>query len=448
MYLVYKYPKLFVDNPYDVYLLGKSPGFWYNLIYTTIVCVIAAQVVIMARSPYKKGKAKKLNPYQRNKFISIFFVQLILFFVLPYIIPGMKNQNGFFDDRKFINFEMSEKQFKQGDDVYQIGENYTLSKDSNEGFKVISKDSENITLQAQKAGLFGHQENIQISATDFTFNIGDTLKKDGYRYGTKAKNEDDFIVGKIDKVEGNKATILVDPTVNKNAYVYVYNGFTSAGGFFYIFILVPLSVWFFGKRYCSWFCACGNLAETIGITKWGAAWVRHYTPRGKTARSLEKMQYVFLVWGIVFGFILFVDTWKLFTVGDLTTMMRVYQDIVVDLMFGALIGVGAYPFLGTRIWCRYGCPLAAGMRIYGKFSKSKFDVVASEKCTGIGECTQACPMGINVEDYAHKDKKPINGNFGLDTTPCIGCGGCIDICPVNALEFKYPVKSKPQEVSK
>lgn len=24
---------------------------------------------------------------------------------------------------------------------------------------------------------------------------------------------------------------------------------------------------------------------------------------------------------------------------------------------------------------------------------------------------------------------------GLDNTTCIGCGGCIDVCPVNALSF-------------
>jgi formate hydrogenlyase subunit 6/NADH:ubiquinone oxidoreductase subunit I len=28
------------------------------------------------------------------------------------------------------------------------------------------------------------------------------------------------------------------------------------------------------------------------------------------------------------------------------------------------------------------------------------------------------------------------GSFGLNDTPCIGCGGCIDICPVKGLEFQ------------
>src|SRR5690606_37967711 len=140
--------------------------------------------------------------------------------------------------------------------------------------------------------------------------------------------------------------------LNKNAYVYVYNGFTSVGGFLYIFILVPLSVWFFGKRYCSWFCACGNLAERIGVTALGNKWVTKHTPRGNTARKLEWLQYGFLAFAIAFGFLLFLDTWQIFSAPNAILLMREVQDLGVDLMFGALIGVGAYPFLGTRVWCR------------------------------------------------------------------------------------------------
>jgi len=224
--------------------------------------------------------------------------------------------------------------------------------------------------------------------------------------------------------------------VNKNAYIYIYNGFTSLGGFLYIFIVVPVAVWFLGKRYCSWFCACGNLAEAIGVTKWGNQWVQNLTPRSETSRKIEALQYVFLVAAICFGLLIFFDAWKIFSAGSILESWRMAQDLVVDLILGALIGVGAYPLLGTRIWCRYGCPLAGGMRLFGKFTKSKFQVIANEKCKGLNLCTTQCPMGIDVASYAHKDKKPTMGSFGLSESPCIGCGGCIDICPVKALEFQ------------
>jgi ferredoxin-type protein NapH len=224
--------------------------------------------------------------------------------------------------------------------------------------------------------------------------------------------------------------------INKDAYVYVYNGFTSVGGFIYIFVLVPLTVWIFGKRYCSWFCACGNLAETAGITKWGRKWVINNTPRGEKSIQLEIIQICFLILAIIFGFCIFLDTWKMITAANFISSWQYYHDLVVDLIFGALVGVGAYPFLGTRVWCRYGCPLAQLMKLTGKWTKSKAKIIANDKCIGTNLCTQICPMGIDVASYAHKDKVPIMGEFGLLETPCISCGGCVDICPVQALTFQ------------
>jgi ferredoxin-type protein NapH len=224
--------------------------------------------------------------------------------------------------------------------------------------------------------------------------------------------------------------------VYKNNYIYMSRGFTSWTSFTYIFVIVPLSVWFFGKRYCSWFCACGNLAETIGVTKWGAAWVKHKTPTGKLAKKLENLQLLFMILAMAYGLVLFMDIVKIFSSKELLELGKNYQDFVVDFIFGAVVGVGAYPFYGTRIWCRYGCPLAKFMEKFGKFSRSKFKVQANDLCKGIDLCSQTCPMGIDVASYAHKDKKPTEGSFGLCETPCVGCGGCIDVCPVDALSFK------------
>lgn len=337
MYLLYKYPLWFM-SPTQVenylYWFGKSTSFWYGTVYTAIVCIIAGYVVLQQKTPYGQDKRKPLSSYQKKKFTSIFFSQLVFFYIIPFFLPSIVSGKPFF---------------------------------------------------------------------------GDTYSP-----------------------------------LNKNAYVYVYNGFTSIGGFVYVFMIVPLSVWFLGKRYCSWFCACGNLAEVIGVTALGNKWVQQKTPRGNISQKLEVIQYVFLGFAICFGVVLFFDTWKIISAPNLVLAMRQVQDLVVDLMFGALIGVGAYPLLGTRIWCRYGCPLAGGMRLFGKFTKSRFAVVADSSCKGLNLCTTQCPMGIDVASYAHKNGTPIQGQFGLEASPCIGCGGCIDICPVKALSFKKVLN--PSEV--
>lgn len=239
-----------------------------------------------------------------------------------------------------------------------------------------------------------------------------------------------------DLIEGTLLAADEYKAPNKDAYVYAYNGFTSLGGFLYVFLLVPLTVWFFGKRYCSWFCSCGNLAEVIGITPWGNRWVKNHTPRSAVARRMEWLQYAVLAFALLFGLVMLLHAYQILVAPSLLQSLREVQDLAVDLMFGALIGIGAYPFLGTRIWCRYGCPLAGLMRLHGKFSRSRFQVVAHESCRGLNLCSTQCPMGIDVAHYAHRHGKPIQGSFGLEQTPCVGCGGCVDICPVKALSFR------------
>ena len=124
------------------------------------------------------------------------------------------------------------------------------------------------------------------------------------------------------------------------------------------------------------------------------------------------------------------------TAPDLVSALWGFQHLVVDLMFGALIGVGAYPILGTRIWCRYGCPLAGMMKLFGTYSKSRAIIVADDKCKGIGHCSVVCPMGIDVESFAHKSRVPLHGDYGLSKTPCISCGSCVATCPAGALKFE------------
>lgn len=232
----------------------------------------------------------------------------------------------------------------------------------------------------------------------------------------------------------------------KSAHVYVYPAFQSVGMAVYVFLVIPVAVWFFGKRYCSWFCSCGNLAETVGVLPWGSKWVRLYTPRGNAAKRWEVVQTYVLAFAAFFGVMLLVDGLQLFTASSLVAGLQSGQDLVIDFLFGSVVGVGAYPFLGTRIWCRYGCPLAKGMQLVGQLTGSRFAVVPNDKCRGLGLCTQVCPMGIDVASYAHRDKKPIEVAFGLDSTPCIGCGGCIAVCPVEALSFG-PVGGRPAVVA-
>ena len=202
------------------------------------------------------------------------------------------------------------------------------------------------------------------------------------------------------------------------------------------FVIIPLFVIFYGKRYCSWICGCGGLAETLG-DRW-----RHLAPKGPTSQKWERMNWVVLGAAV------------------LVTVMMVGRDVVALFRDSAMTGVGLYhlfadvwlvgiipitlyPFLGGKIWCRYWCPLAKMMQalshLYAKFKISRFHIVSNDKCIGCTESSRNCLVGIDVMSYAIKQEVLDNS-----TSSCIGCGICVSVCPMDVLSFSAipPVQDK------
>lgn len=54
-------------------------------------------------------------------------------------------------------------------------------------------------------------------------------------------------------------------------------------------------------------------------------------------------------------------------------------------------------------------------------------VVNKDKCIGCGTCVNMCP----VNAISFKDGKAV-----IDPKKCIQCGTCVGVCPVQAIEFK------------
>ncbi len=193
------------------------------------------------------------------------------------------------------------------------------------------------------------------------------------------------------------------------------------------FVIIPIFVLFHGKRYCSWICGCGGLAETFG-DRW-----RHLAPKGKTAIALEKMSLGVLGLAVVVTFMLLIkDAWGLLS-AEADWSIGIYR-LAIDVWLIGILPVTLYPFLGGKIWCRYWCPLAKMMdlmsSLYTRIGVSRYHIGSNDKCIGCHECSRNCLVGIDVMSHALKQETLDNSN-----SSCIGCGICVTVCPMDVLAF-------------
>lgn len=193
------------------------------------------------------------------------------------------------------------------------------------------------------------------------------------------------------------------------------------------FVVIPVFVLFHGKRYCSWICGCGGLAETFG-DRW-----RHLAPKGKTSVKWEWMNLAVLIFAAIVTLLVLGKDVYSFVRGTAERGIGIYR-IFADVWLVGILPVTLYPFMGGKVWCRYWCPLAKIMhlqsKLFAKLKWGKFKIVANDKCIGCYECSRNCQIGIDVMSYALKQDVLDN-----ETSSCIGCGICVTVCPMDTLSF-------------
>ncbi|WP_372937949.1 4Fe-4S binding protein [Seonamhaeicola sp.] len=199
-------------------------------------------------------------------------------------------------------------------------------------------------------------------------------------------------------------------------------------GIFMFLIFTPIITYFVGKRwYCSWVCGCGGLAETAGDP------FRHLSSKKLSAWKLERwlihsvMVFIFIVTVVVlYGY--FTGSGEFFGLSIYTYFSKPYG-FLIGAMFSGVIGVGFYPMLGSRVWCRFGCPLAGYMGLIQRF-KSRFRITTNGgQCISCGNCSTYCEQGIDVRSYAQKGENIVRAS-------CVGCGICSAVCPRGVLKLE------------
>ena len=192
------------------------------------------------------------------------------------------------------------------------------------------------------------------------------------------------------------------------------------------FIAVPVLSYFFGKRwYCSWVCGCGGLAETAGDP------FRHLSDNSLKAWRIERWSiHSVLVFVIVTTALLWTNSASGGKVlGELSQTFSSVYGFIIGAVFSGIVGVGFYPVMGSRVWCRFGCPLAAVLGFFQKF-KSRFRITTNGgQCISCGNCSTYCEMGIDVRAYAQRRQNIIRSS-------CVGCGICAAVCPRGVLKLE------------
>lgn len=194
-----------------------------------------------------------------------------------------------------------------------------------------------------------------------------------------------------------------------------------------ILIISPVLTYFYGKRwYCSWVCGCGGLAETAGDP------FRHLSDKSLKAWKIER----WMIHGVlVFAIIMTAMVIYTYITGQSQILflnsysIREWYGFLIGAAFSGVIGVGFYPLMGSRVWCRFGCPMAAILGIQQRFF-SRFRITTNGgQCISCGNCSTYCEMGIDVRSYAQKGQNIVRAS-------CVGCGICAAVCPRGVLRLE------------
>ncbi|MDD7886911.1 4Fe-4S dicluster domain-containing protein [Flavivirga sp. 57AJ16] len=259
-------------------------------------------------------------------------------------------------------------------------------------------------------------------------------------------------------------------------------------GIISIFVITPILTYKYGKRwYCSWVCGCGGLAETAGdpfrhlssnkmsawkLERWlihtvlvfsvvmTVAMVYSYLGYDHNTFWLTRGVFISLVMGfltLVFAGVMYFKRHELgkdakygaigyfVVIVLLVTMhltgtsehvlfikgsdLRAAYGIYIGAIFSGVIGTGFYPILGSRAWCRFGCPMAAILGFQQRLF-SKFRITTNGgQCISCGNCSVSCEMGIDVRAYAQKGENIVRSS-------CVGCGICSAVCPRGVLKLE------------
>jgi len=207
-------------------------------------------------------------------------------------------------------------------------------------------------------------------------------------------------------------------------------GVINAGVIFWIVVFI--SALFLGRAFCGWFCWFGGYQDLVS---WGVG------DRFRLKIPRQTLLYLGLIPFVSLGLKMY-SSWIVNWLDGIPGIFKFDPAFVepwggqqtgISILFTLVLYGPVLMFVfGRRAWCRHLCPIGALLKIFSKFSPTRFRLT-SEDCSGCGRCNRVCDMEIDVAGEL--------GNFGeVRSTSCIVCFKCSDVCPEDAITYtmKHP----------
>lgn len=185
--------------------------------------------------------------------------------------------------------------------------------------------------------------------------------------------------------------------------------------FWGFWLLIPLSVVFFGRAFCGWLCPGGFVNQMIGKLSLAKLRVRN---------RLQKLAPVGLFLGLAVALILWLGignprSMVPIRVGEFWNSIRLSFEHASRFWLirtFVVLGLVIAGFLVSSLWCRFACPTGGFLELLRRFAI--FHVRKTQACNDCESCLRVCEMGT----------RPGEAN-------CTNCGDCLNSCPSGAIQF-------------
>jgi NosR/NirI family nitrous oxide reductase transcriptional regulator len=182
---------------------------------------------------------------------------------------------------------------------------------------------------------------------------------------------------------------------------------------FILWVFVFISLFIFGRGlFCGWLCPFGALQEVMGLLAKKLS-IRQIKISPKHHKHAQKIKYIILFVLVGTSFYSLSLAEKLAEVEPFKTSLTLnfvrYWPFVLYAMLLLLFSLKIHKF-----YCRYLCPLGAGLAIIGRFPLLKW-------LTRRKECGSPCQLCRNKKC----DIDAINQNGSIDYGECIQCLECL-----------------------